>query len=240
MPRRRPRKESKAKFREKIFGPSTTGKELITHMEPLEDRMELVQALDGHSDPRVQQLADMSADPAFGSKSVASIARTLGLSSKHIADAYRDGQIAKGIVRSLKHLPEVMEDVAIDAKSKWRMCKTCRGTGVYVDPDLLDMQEDDAEGEREGNTIVKSDCIDCGATGRVRIVGDADARKLMFETVKLTNQRGPLIAQQINQMDGTESIEALLGAARAAVAPPSMQISQEVSKDERPAEPIEG
>ena len=229
--RKRHRRESKAKFREMIFGPPVEGRSIVSHSETLESRRELVIALDGHSDPRIQQVADMAADPHYGDKTVASIARSLGLSSKHIAEAYRDGKIQEGIVRTFKHLPEVMEDVAIDAKSKWRMCKTCKGSGVYRDPDLQQAIEDIPDGDDRGEAkgLVKtSECFDCSGQGKVRVVGDADARKLVFETAKLTGQRGPLVAQQFNRLDGTESFESLMSSARAAMAPAPVapQISQ--------------
>jgi DnaJ-class molecular chaperone len=76
-----------------------------------------------------------------------------------------------------KHMPKVLEDTAIDAKSRFDVCRTCRGTGEIID------------GKKD--TYVK--CWKCSGKGKIRKPGDTDARKLVFESAGLTNKSRPAV-----------------------------------------------
>ena len=203
------RRESPHRFRAKIFGPSSSPYAL---MESPEYRGKLIEVLRQNPDDRIQSLCDQAEDKTLKTpKSIASIARSLGLHSKEIAKAFMDGKIDEGIVRMAEHIPDVMEDVAVDAKSRDVACNKCDGVGIVHRADGVD-----EHGEKQYKQV---QCPFCEGKGTVRQIGDTDARKLIFEAAKLTGVRGPLIAQQINEFSGDRGIEDLLQSARQLAAP---------------------
>jgi len=56
-------------------------------------------------------------------------------------------------------------------------------------------------------------CLVCDGVGTIRQVGDADSRKLLFETMKLTGNRGPLVAIQ-NNNGGAPTMEDSMASVR--------------------------
>lgn len=103
----------------------------------------------------------------------------------------REAAVAEGTVRMMLSLPQVMEDVGEDAKTKLRTCTVCEGEG--------EVQEKDGDGTPVGD---KKMCLNCEGEGTIRETGDKHARDLLFETAELTNKpRGPLIEQNFDMRD---------------------------------------
>jgi hypothetical protein len=107
---------------------------------------------------------------------------------------YTDHMRYQGLLRMSSQVPQVMADVAEDAKSRMRVCPRCDGEKVV----------ESTRGNKRGRRV----CPDCKGTGEVRVIGDKHARDLVFESMKLTGQKGPLVA--INQDFGSRDVDPTL------------------------------
>ena len=141
---------------------------------------ELSPTLIHSGDPRARQLAETLLDPAYRHHSFGKLCERAGISGREVVDLFRKYKIDEGIVRMAQHLPDVLEDAAIDAKSSMGCCRRCDGLGS------VPLTEG---GDRE--------CPLCFGTGQVRIPGDKDARALVFKANELTG-RGSLVSIQTN------------------------------------------
>jgi len=144
-------------------------------------RGELQQALDGCLDPRVKSLLATMADPAYQAFSFGQVCVRSGLALHEVIEHYRTAKVDEGLLLMSRHMPDLMEDLALDGKSRLRICEPCGGNGRTPGP--------------AGRPIK---CRNCDGTGKVRVPGDADACKLALEVNGLVGRRGPLIQQQIN------------------------------------------
>ena len=127
-------------------------------------------------DPRFAKLLKLMADPTKSRSRFSWLCQSAGIGLKDVCDLYMDRQRRSGMMRLAGRLPEVMADVGEDALSHKSVCRACEG----------------------GKLEDGSECGDCRGTGIRRTPGDAQARDLLFETFKFTNQKGPLIAMQQN------------------------------------------
>lgn len=137
--------------------------------------------------------------------SLIALCRKLSIRWDEMVDFHRNFNVQQGLLRASNHLPHVMEDVAVDAKSKVQGCTRCDGAGKLPDPSISD---------EKGVHLTKA-CPDCEGTGKVRVPGDQGARNLMFETMGLTGKsKGPLVAQQFLSFGGSgiEPIGNVVGA----------------------------
>ena len=120
--------------------------------------------------------------PEYSHLSFASICRRFHVTLHELQVIYTDGQRHLGLLSMANALPQVMVDVSEDAQNKMVLCNRCDG---------LKMVDD---GERV--------CPECEGEGKISATGDKHARDLMFESMKLTNQKGPLVAIQNNTYSG--------------------------------------
>lgn len=111
----------------------------------------------------------------------AKIMQRFNVTLHELNSLYRDGQRNIGLFSMSSHLPKVMEDVSIDAESKMVVCPRCDG-------ELLVKNSEDKP----------KVCPECDGAGKIRQVGDKHARDLVFESVGLTSQKGPIVAIQQN------------------------------------------
>ena len=146
-------------------------------------------------------------DPAYSRLTFPAMLRKFNLSLHEVQTIYTDGMRQMGLLQMSNALPQVMADVSEDAKSQMVLCPRCDGDKIEV---IVD--ERNAKGK-----VVKSheqQCRVCEGVGKVKVPGDKHARDLMFESMKLTKQGGPLVAIQQNiggngtQLDS--NIESLL------------------------------
>ena len=143
-------------------------------METAEQRMMMIQALRHSEDERMQALAKSAADPMNSRVSFSRLAEDHRVNAYMIAKEFERVMKAEGIIRQSQHLPELMEQAAIDAKSKWEPCPECDGTGEVV--------------EGEGDNVKTVRCPKCKGDKQVYIMGDLDRLKLVFETYGLTGK----------------------------------------------------
>lgn len=130
-------------------------------------------------DPELESFARALRDPEYQEHSFISMCRRFSVSLSRLQTLYTDGMRHLGLLRMSTELPQVMADVAEDAKSRDIACPRCDGKMIIKS----------ADGDRP--------CHICKERGTVRIPGDKHARDLVFESMKLTAQSGPLV--NINQ-----------------------------------------
>lgn len=177
---------------------------IFRRLEKSVPRVEMEAALAAAPSEKAHALLERMLDPAFRTHSLPKLAKDVGLRYTDVLKLIRDFRMDEGLLRMTGHLPQVMEDVAIDAKSRMVKCPACKGDGRIV----LTEQVEDPQSEKkrlivvpkldEEGAVVTEHCYTCDGSGELRQTGDADARKLLFESLKLTGQRGPLVAQQFN------------------------------------------
>jgi len=155
---------------------------------------ELKQALEVSNDPRYNMLLAAINNPRLNGCSFAELCRKCRMSIQDVVDVWRNHLKSQGLVRMMGHMPDIMEDVAIDSKSKYVTCNDCQGKGVLYG--------------REVNKIKDPICPACHGDGTIRLLGDKDARLLAFETVGLKKGGGVGFVNVVNvNKGGVPSIE---------------------------------
>lgn len=184
-------------------------------------------ALEATADDRFHSLMLEYFDPA-NKKSLPQCAREVGLTYPQVLKAITQYRLDQGLLRMSAHVPQVLEDVAVDAKSQLVPCPSCKGAGKLTQQRQVVLEGVlvmDESGKRPLMTTVEEKCWTCEGVGKLRKVGDADARKLMFDTLKLTGQKGPLVAQQFNLGAGA-SPEDAVEAAQQVLDAPSVKVPE--------------
>lgn len=146
-------------------------------------------------EPELQDFLAAMHDPAYGNLSFVTLCKKFNVSLGKLQSIYTDGMRHIGLLRMSTALPEVMADVAEDAKSRTVTCSRCDGLKVVRLP--------------VGSEQLDRPCPACSGKGEIRTPGDKHARDLVFESMKLTGQAGPLVAIQQNFTGGDESMEAM-------------------------------
>jgi hypothetical protein len=152
-------------------------------------------ALEEAADPKYQTFLRARLDPHYRGVSFNRLARNFGISLSEIDDLYRKSQIHVGMIRSANHIPHLMEDIAIDARSKLEYCTRCDGKG-YVQE-----EQEGSEAPRRSRGAERGEerlCPMCKGAKEVRIPGDRTARDLVYESIGLIGKKGPLVAIQNN------------------------------------------
>lgn len=112
---------------------------------------------------------------------------------------YTDGMRQLGLLQISTHLPKIMQDVGEDAESRLVSCGRCDGQKTLVENEL------DEDGKIVGTT--SRPCPTCEGVGKVRQVGDKQSRDLVFESMKLTKQGGPMVAIQQNFGNSADGLD---------------------------------
>jgi hypothetical protein len=153
-------------------------------MESKEDRESLALVLRLSPNPRMQLLAAQALDPIFKHTSFSKLAENNGLNYHMLSTEYKEIQRSVGFIRAAQHLPDLMEQVAVDAKSTWQPCKRCQANGTIGKP----VKDDKGEVVR----VEEETCTACKGEGKVYVLGDADRLKLTLEMFQLTGKSGGL------------------------------------------------
>ncbi len=172
---------------------------------------------------KAAQLLVLLASPIHTKATLGKLAVMSGLSTHELILFLNNSKKQEGIVRMSQKLPDVMEETAEDALSRLVPCVRCNGEGKVKD----------------------IPCRTCQGGGSVRVPGDMDNRKLVFETVGLIGKRGPGAAIQVN-VGGSRSLEERVGIAEQLLSEPTTVEAEEVREvddagipDAEPAAPEE-
>ena len=165
---------------------------LARHVEKRMKRDEIAGILQPHAveNPRISGLINLLLDPDYRKVSLGKLCEKMGISTHEVVDHFRKTKLDQALLGMYDHVPEILEDTAIDAKSVERTCWKCFGEG---------------EVKKDKDTLVI--CPECAGSKRLRKPGDSDARKLVFETAGLAGKRGPSTAIQLNVAGGGVTIE---------------------------------
>jgi len=137
------------------------------------------------------QLLILLSNPLFNKTTLGKLAVMSGLSTAELTLFLNSAKKQEGIVRMSQKLPDIMEETAIDALPTDEPCVRCDGTGQ----------------------LKKGPCPHCRSTGSIRVKGDLDNCKLVFEVVGLIGKRAPGAAIQVN-IGGSRSLEERVGIAQ--------------------------
>ena len=146
---------------------------------------EFVQALESSSSEKMGLLRNAMCDPDFHRYSLVQLCRHVGANIIDLYEAWRSYQHSVGLIRALGHVPDILDDIAVDARAKDRVCPTCRGTG-----------------QGEGG-----DCLTCDGQKIVRVSGDTDSRKIILEATGITGKGRGVNININNTIGKTDSME---------------------------------
>jgi hypothetical protein len=186
---------------------------VFRRLEESVPREEMLAILGASADERAQVLLMKMMDPSCRKHSLPHLASLVGLSYPQVLQMITKFRLDEGMLRMSAHVPQVMEDVAVDAQSKEVTCGSCKGfknaDGIAVIPVVETI--DDPESKKRvvvqrvdgAGNLMWERCLVCDGVGTLRKIGDADSRKLLFETLKLTGRTAPLVVQQFNGAGGS-------------------------------------
>lgn len=133
-------------------------------MESPSDRENVCLVLAHSPSPQVKELVRKARDPIFRQSSFAMLAEREGLNYHDLAREFKEIQRSIGFVRAAGHLPDLMEQIMIDAKGGEAQCGSCHGTGK-----------------------VKDDvCWICRGKGTTYEMGDTDRLRMALDMFSLT------------------------------------------------------
>lgn len=124
--------------------------------------------------------------PDYTRHSFAAKMRAFNITLHELNILYQDTNRNIGLFGMADKLPKIMEDVAEDAQSRQVSCPRCDGEGELP------------TGEDEEGIPTFKICPECSGTRKIRQVGDKHSRDLVFESMKLTGVKGPMVAIQQN------------------------------------------
>jgi len=191
-------------------------KAVMKRIESVITREELMGVLETTDDQRARKLLELFTDPgpSHVNASLFTLAHRAGLTAPELITLFRKHQIDLGAIRVARHIPDIMEDTAVDARSETVECWVCDGDGKIT--------------KGKGKARFTVVCAECQGKGEVRVRGDIENRKLIWESTGLINRRGPLATTNINFGGAPiESFEALVGKAGEIID----AFAQEVSDD---------
>ena len=153
------------------------------------DRNQFELALSDHNkNDKYAAFLQALSDPTYARCSFPTLLRKFNISLHEAQSIYTDHTRHAALLQMCSQFPEVIADVTEDAKSHMHACPRCDGEKVVVFTRV--------------NKRLKKKCPECKGTGEVRMIGDKHARDLVFESMKLTGQKSPLVAMQQNFVSG--------------------------------------
>jgi hypothetical protein len=139
------------------------------------------------ADERFEFLLRDLNDPSKLRTPLAKLMAKYNISLGELQVVYMDGMRQIAMLTAANSSHEIMADVVEDARSVYVVCARCDGDKVvYATP-------------KEGGTEqFEKPCPTCDGVGKVRKKGDDHSRDIVFESMKITGQKGPLVAIQNN------------------------------------------
>ena len=173
--------------------------------------MALILRLSQHD--RFRALSNMALSPIHAKTAFTTLMEKLQITYHDLSTEYKALQTSIGMIRAADHIPDLLEQTAVDARHREVVCVHCKGKGQVKVFDYAKV--DDARALIAANTTMhretdpevelmakgKATCVKCRGTGKVEIKGDLDKLKTMFETFGLTAKGGGLalnVGVQVN------------------------------------------
>lgn len=179
---------------------SLTGNEVVDFLcyggIPQREFAKALETCSSNQDLRVRRLHQFMTEARYSKYNFIECVKMSGLSLKEAVEVWRDYQLARGWVQSMNGVPQVMADVVEDSKSEMVTCPRCDGEKSIT---VKRKQTATVDGEVvSGEIEVSQQCPRCRGVGVIRTPGDKDSRKLLYESMGLVGNKGPLVAQQFN------------------------------------------
>ena len=128
-------------------------------------------ALQVSGNERFHRLSEALRDPVYRKTSFGTLCRRFGVSWVDLVDLWRTYNTTLGLNEIANHLPQILNDIAEDSESRDEPCPRCDGIGHVT---------------RQNG---EAPCPACDGAGKVRVPGDAHARRLLFEIIGLIGSR---------------------------------------------------
>jgi hypothetical protein len=166
------------------------------------DLPEFKRALDFSKDPKYQMLLVAINNPNMLGLTFEELCRRCNLGITDIATIWRNYQLSRGMMKMMNHMPQVMEDVAIDSKTRTVTCPQCNGEGKIVKVHKHGTKS--REVKESGIDVV---CPKCYGDGTIRVLGDKESKKLAFEAAGLLQSAQVNVQTNVNLGGGLPSLE---------------------------------
>ena len=135
---------------------------LLRRFEATVGRDGILEALDWSADQPAVALAAMLYDPVYRRFSFAKLCQRVGLRYQDVFDSFRRYSLDIALLRVSRHLPEIVEDTVMDARSTERTCTDCDGMG-----------------KRDGKP-----CSYCQGKSTIRVPGDMTCRNIIWNMIR--------------------------------------------------------
>lgn len=135
-------------------------------MESPSDRENVCLILAHSPNAQVKELVRKARDPAYRQSSFAMLAERENLNYHDLAREFKEIQRSIGFVRAAGHLPDLMEQIMIDAKGGEVQCAKCKGTGKVKD----------------------DTCWACMGKGTTYAMGDTDRLRMALDMFSLSSK----------------------------------------------------
>lgn len=139
---------------------------------------------------KYEKFIEQISKPENARLSFSTICRRFNISLHELQVLYSDGMRNMALIAAANSAETIMQDVTEDAMNVMVACTRCDGNKNIVE----------VVKNRKGEVISKTEriCPICDGVGKVKQKGDDHSRDIVFETMKLTGQKGPLVAIQQN------------------------------------------
>jgi len=165
------------------------------------DKSRIVQeALAMSRDQRFSTFFERIHAPQFKRMTLATVAKSCDITYPEFAEFMQSANKAVALARAQAGVVGVTSDMVQDARSKEVTCGRCDGYGVATD---------DLKSNSDGTKPMRT-CPDCSGTGKTRLPGDTDSRKLLLEMTGLAGKKGPTVQVNNNNFGGA-GIESAMG-----------------------------
>ena len=111
-----------------------------------------------------------------------------GISLLELNQFWSDSSKHMGTIRMMNHLPDVMEQTAVEARQKVVVCARCAGTQVVYEYEKPVVELEGGRLDFGEKVLVRKacpTCVDSIVPGRVIQPGDLESKKLMFKVAGL-------------------------------------------------------
>lgn len=217
-------------MKRKVGRPNTVARALFGvpwgRMEPRERREEVALVLRLSDSEKMRFLAQHALDPIHDRTSFATLCDKFNVSYKQVANAYKEVKQSEGLLKAASHLPALMEQVAVDAKSKTEECFPCGGTGKILDSVADTKAKKEAEERGEEHEPITKVCGVCKGNGTIYIPGEVERLKLVFDMIE-PRVKGPAINIDLSNHEKSERLEDLASSVSGIVDGTAKEVSDE-------------
>jgi hypothetical protein len=136
-----------------------------------------------HEDPRFRELARSLQDKNLKKRTLQYLYQRVGLTMVDMVDAFQKFHLHRAMIAMAKGMPVVAKGVVEDASPRKEFCPRCDGLGWV--PEISKSDEE-----------IQRVCPQCKGDKEIRVMGDKDSKKLLFESTGLIKQAPGVAIQQ--------------------------------------------